>query len=177
MRKINITSQSKNPIAKILSNLTDSSFSYGEYKFKCVEAALQGIKFKNKKQRERVFSMRGLEALKAGRKITLALKDGEKRFVYWGNKKIPYNSQAHRLLVASFIREKVRQNEAVQKALLKTKGRFVYHDVGIENPNTSLPEKLFIEILLAERKILLRLKNLTKEKPHAVLCNMRFGEF
>ncbi len=151
MKKINIKSNSRNKIGKILSNLSYSPFSYGGYDFKCVESALQGIKIKDKKQREEVFSMDGKSALKAGREIT------ERKFVYWDDKKIVYNSQAHRLLIASFIREKVRQSVKVQKALMNTKESFIYHDVGPENPKTSLPEKLFIEILLAERKILLKL--------------------
>jgi hypothetical protein len=160
MQKINITSTSKDSIAKILSNLAITPFTYGGYRFKCVEAALQGIKISNKNEREKVFKMNGLNSLKIGRKITLSIKDNEKRYVYWMNKKIPYNSQDHRLLIASFIREKVRQSSDVQKALLKTKGGFIYHDVGFEHPKTSLPEKLFIEILLAERKILSRLLSL-----------------
>lgn len=160
MEKINITSGSKDPTAKILSNLANTPFSYGGYNFKCVEAALQGIKFADKAKREEVFSMNGLKSLKAGREITNNVKDGEERYVYWQEEKIPYNSQAHRLLIASFIREKVRQSKEVQDALIHTKGSFIYHDVGIEHPKTSLPEKLFIEILLAERKILLKLLNL-----------------
>ena len=160
MKKINITSGSKDPIASILSNLANTPFSYGGYRFKCVEAALQGIKISNKKEREKVFKMNGLAALRVGRKITLGIKDGEKRYVYWMNKKIPYNSGDHRLLIASFIREKVRQSPQVQEALVKTKESFIYHDVGPEHPKTSLPEKLFIEILLAERQILIRLLSL-----------------
>ncbi len=160
MEKINITSASKDPVAHILSNLADTSFSYGGYNFKCVEAPLQGIKYEDKSEREKVFAMNGLDALKAGRKITESIKDGEVRFVYWDEEKIVYNSQAHRLLIASFIREKVRQSEDVQNALIQTKDSFIYHDVGAEHPKTSLPEKLFIEILLAERQILLKLLNL-----------------
>lgn len=160
MQKINIMFNSQDPVAHILSNLAITPFSYGGYRFKCVEAALQGIKIANKAKREKVFKMNGMNSLKIGREITLAVRDGEKRCVYWENKKIPYNSSAHRLLIASFIREKVRQSVEVQHALIKTKGSFVYHDVGPEHPKTSLPEKLFIEILLAERKILLKLLSL-----------------
>jgi hypothetical protein len=59
-----------------------------------------------------------------------------------------------------FIGEKVRQNTEVQKALLMTQGAFIYHDVGVENPHTSLPEKFYIEILLAQRSLLKRLHNI-----------------
>ncbi|KKQ59404.1 MAG: hypothetical protein US81_C0040G0007, partial [Parcubacteria group bacterium GW2011_GWE2_38_18] len=62
--------------------------------------------------------------------------------------------------LATFIHEKVRQNIAVQEALLSTEDLFIYHDVGPENSNTSLPEKFYIEILLAERRLLQRLRNL-----------------
>jgi len=160
MEKINITSGSSDPVAKILSNLAYTPFSYGGYTFPCVEAALQGVKLADKVDREKVFLMKGLEALKVGRSITRSIKDGEERFVYWDDKKIGYNSQDHRLLIAAFIREKVRQSQAVQRALIKTKDAFIYHYVGKEHPKTSLPEPLFIEILLAERQILLRLLRL-----------------
>lgn len=158
MEKINIKSDSKDPIAKVLSNLAYTPFTYGKYNFKSVESALQGIKFSNKSKRENVFKMEGLKALKEGRKLNIKLN--KKIYVYWNNKKIPYNSQEHRLLIAMFIREKVRQSTKVQEALISTNGTFIYHDVGLENPKTSLPEKLFIEILLSERKVLLKLLNL-----------------
>ena len=161
MKKINITSGSEDPIARILSNLAHTPFSFGGYAFQCVEAPLQGIKFEDTAQREQIFTLDGLSALKIGRKITRSIKDNEEHFVYWDNKKIPYNSNEHRLLIAAFIREKVRQNVEVQQALMSTIGSFIYHDVGKENSHTSLPEKLYIEILLAERKILKRLFTLT----------------
>jgi predicted NAD-dependent protein-ADP-ribosyltransferase YbiA (DUF1768 family) len=161
VKKINITSISDDPIAAILSNLAHTPFTYGGYTFSCVEAALQGIKFEDKEQREKVFAMSGMQALKAGREITMMVNDEEEHFVYWASEKFLYNSNAHRLLIASFIREKVRQSVDVQNALMQTKDDFIYHDVGPENPKTSLPEKLFIEILLAERMILLKLFSLT----------------
>jgi hypothetical protein len=159
-KKINITSGSDDPVARILSNLADTPFSFGGYNFKCVEAPLQGIKFANQQEREYVFSLDGLAALKAGRKITRSIKKGEERFVYWDNKIIPYNSIEHRLLIAAFIGEKVRQSVEVQQALIISEEGFIYHDVGQENPNTSLPEKYYIEILLAWRQILKRLFSL-----------------
>lgn len=162
MEKINIRSDSTSPVAKILSNLATTPFSYGEYNFKSVESALQGIKFSDKAKREEVFKLDGMKALKEGRKLAEEIDPNKKQYVYWNSKRIPYNSQDHRLLIAMFIREKVRQSPKVQEALLETKGKFVYHDVGVENPKTSLPEKLFIEILLSERKILLKLLSLKK---------------
>ena len=148
---INIQSRSENLDARILSNLANTPFEYGGYNFKCVEAALQGIKFKDKNRREEVFAMSGRKALQAGREITNSIKDGEERFVYWDNKEIIYNSDEHRELLAEFIRAKIRQNKGVQKSLLKLlKKNFIYHYIGEESPHTSLPEKFYMQVLIEE---------------------------
>lgn len=159
MKKLNIISNSKDPVSKVLSNLAYTPFIYGGYKFPSVESVLQGIKFKDEKNRLKVFKMKGLDALKSGRKLNQVESKG-KRYIYWDNKRVLYNSDQHRLLIACFIKEKVRQNLSVQKALISTEKFFIYHDAGQEDLKTSLPEKLFIEILLSERRILLRLKKL-----------------
>ena len=159
--KLNITSRAKDWRAKILANPSEASFKVGGIIFKSVESALQGIKFADPSRRHEVFAMTGMEALRAGREVTLAIKPGETRYVYWQDEVLVYNSIEHRLLLAMFIHEKVRQNIAVQEALLSTEDLFIYHDVGPENPNTSLPEKFYIEVLLAERRLLQRLRKLS----------------
>ncbi|MFZ4648372.1 MAG: hypothetical protein ACOYMB_01910 [Patescibacteria group bacterium] len=157
---INIRSDSEDWRGAILSNLANIPFTIGDYSFKSVESALQGIKFFDQKEREEVFKMNGLDALKAGRKVTKSIIPGSTHYVFWNNKMIEYNSIEHRLLIAMFISEKIRQNIKVQKALSMTHGAFIYHDVGVENPNTSLPEKFYIEILLAQRRLLKKLKSI-----------------
>jgi predicted NAD-dependent protein-ADP-ribosyltransferase YbiA (DUF1768 family) len=159
--QLNIRSDSSNPIGKILSNLADTPFEVEGIIFPSVESALQGIKFKDPKKQQEVFKMDGKSALLEGRKVTLSIKDDITEYVYWKGKEIKYNSNEHRMLVAMFIREKIRQNKKVQEALLATEENFIFHDVGQENPNTSLPEKLYIEILLAERKILKKLETIS----------------
>lgn len=157
---INIRSDSSDWRAAILSNLAATPFTIGEYTFPSVESALQGIKFSSSKMREEVFELDGLAALDIGRKVTKNLDLGKENYVFWDNEKIIYNSLEHRLLIAIFIAEKIRQNPAVQKALLATNGAFIYHDVGGESANTSLPEKFYIEILLAQRRLLKKLNSL-----------------
>lgn len=156
--KLNIRSDSDDPRAAILSNLAETPFTIGEYIFPSVESALQGIKFNDPKEQQEIFAMDSKSALRAGRKITLSIDESKLSYVYWQGKEIPYNSAEHRMLIAMFIKEKIRQNPQVQEALLATEGEFIYHDVGEEHPNTSLPEKLYIEILLAERQILKKLQ-------------------
>jgi len=157
---INIRSDSEDWRGAILSNLAPTPFRIGHYLFPSVESALQGIKFSTKIKREEVYLLDGLSALKAGRKVTRDVVNHEVNYVFWDNKIIPYNSIEHRLLIAMFIAEKVRQNLKVQEALLATQGAFIYHDVDHEHPNTSLPEKFYIEILLAQRKLLKKLQSI-----------------
>ena len=157
---INIRSDSDDWRGAILSNLALTPFSINGYNFKSVESALQGIKFFDRSKREEVFRLDGLSALKSGRPITKSITEDALVYVYWDNQVIKYNSIEHRLLIAMFIAEKVWQNKKVQEALLATDGAFVYHNVGSENPNTSLPEKFYIEILLTQRKLLKRLRSI-----------------
>ncbi len=162
--RLNICLGSENPVGKILSNLADTPFSYNGYDFGSVEAVLQGIKFEDERQRQEVFALEGLAALKAGRKFVESMSEAIPEFVYWQEKEISYNSDEHRLLLASFIREKIRQNDDVMDALLSTENLFIYHDVGEESPNTSLPEKFYIEVLLSERKLLQKLRDIKMDK-------------
>lgn len=157
---INIRSDSEDWRGAILSNLAPTPFSVNGHNFKSVESALQGIKFFNRSEREKIFQLDGLSALKAGRLITQSITEGSEPYVYWDDNTIEYNSNEHRLLIAMFIAEKIRQNIKVQEALLATDGTFIYHNVGTENPKTSLPEKFYIEILLAQRKLLRRLNSI-----------------
>lgn len=159
--RLNIKSNSPDWRCSILSNLANTPFTVSEILFTSVESALQGIKFSKKEQREGVFRLSGIEALRAGREITRSIDPCKQAFVYWEDKKIVYNSMEHRLLIALFIQEKIRQNIKVQEALLATQGTFIYHDAGVENPNTSLPEKFYIQILLSQRDLLKKLRDIS----------------
>lgn len=152
--KLNIRSDSSDARAAILSNLASTPFSIKQQSFTSVESALQGIKFSDSAKQQEIFALDGKSALKMGRTITESINPDKITYVYWQGRQIIYNSPEHRDLIALFIKEKIRQNPDVQKALLATEGEFIYHDVGIEHPNTSLPEKVYIEILLNERKAL-----------------------
>lgn len=163
--RLNIISNSSDWRGKILSNLADTPFRIGDRIFPSVESSLQGIKFSDPLDREKVFAMSGREALKAGRVITQSVEDGKDFFVYWQDEIIFFNSITHRMLIAMFIHEKVRQNPEVQRALLETEGIFIFHDTGgKENPHTSLPEKFYIEVLLSQRRLLQKLHKLAAEK-------------
>ncbi len=160
-QRLNIVLGSPDWRGYLLSNLAQTPFIVGQYRFPSVESALQGIKFADLAERERVFALEGLKALRAGRRITTTIGDGGEHFVYWQNEVLRYHSTEHRLLIALFIGEKVRQNPEVQRALLATEGSFIFHDTGHrENPQTSLPERFYIEILLTQRRLLRKLETL-----------------
>lgn len=159
--RLNIRFDSPDWRGKILSNLAPTPFRLGPILFPSVESALQGIKFADPEVRARVFAMNGLSALSAGRTVTNSVGRQPEVFVYWEDQSLPYNSLQHRLLIALFIHEKVRQNPEVQRALLETTGTFIFHDTGYpEPPKTSLPEKFYLEVLLAQRRLLQRLRQL-----------------
>ncbi|MFA5986378.1 MAG: hypothetical protein WC819_03460 [Parcubacteria group bacterium] len=151
---LNIRYRSEDWRGQILSNPATTPFAIGSHIFPSVESPLQGIKFADIAEREEIFAMDGMDALRAGREITHSIQKGEKRFVYWGDEQIIYNSIEHRMLIVTFIHEKIRQNTLVQEALLSTNTSFIFHEVGVESPYTSLPEIFFIEILLKERSLL-----------------------
>ena len=157
---LNIRSDSKDPRGRILANPTHTPFQIGKLIFLSVESALQGIKFEDEKKQRKVFTMRGKDALKAGREITNSIKDGEEHFVYWNSRQIVYNSDEHRFIIGLFLYAKMWQNPEVQEALLSTKGTFIYHNVGLEHPNTSLPEKFYIKFLLSLRGMLEGLRDI-----------------
>ena len=157
--KLNIRSDSPDWRGAILSNLAYTPFRIGRVQFKCVEGALQGIKLSPPHMQKNIFAMSGLNALRAGRRaVRRPFQNSVQSYVYWQGEVIEYNSLEHRLLIAMFIGEKVRQNPRVQQALLETEGTFIFHDVGgVENPHTSLPEKFYIEVLLTQRRLLKKL--------------------
>jgi hypothetical protein len=154
-KKLNIHSKSEDWRGQILSNLAFTPIQIGDIVAPSVESLLQGIKFQTRTKRNEIFGLNGIDALKTGREI------GSVSYVYWNEERIVYNSTKHRLLLAMFIAEKVRQNEKVQEALLSTVDCFIYHDVGEENPRTSLPEKFYIEVLLKQRDLLQKLQQLS----------------
>lgn len=161
MERLNIISSSQDWRGQILSNLAATPFIFGGYCFECVEAPLQGIKISDVELREKVFKMKGKQALRTVREIIGGGEPSVSQSVYWGDEVLRYNSREHRMLIATFIHEKIRQNSRVQEALLSTNDVFIHHNAGKESEYTSLPERFFIEILLAERTLLKKLHELS----------------
>lgn len=150
MTTLNIYSKSEDSRARILSNFHPSPFFLDGIKFVSVEGFIQGIKYpENHPDREVAFGKHGYDAKKMGHRA-------EGVFVYWSGQKIAYGSKEHHALIERAIRAKVEQNSLVRDALVGTKGYKLTHETGIpESALTSLPAKVFVDILTAIRDELL----------------------
>ena len=149
--KLNISSGSENRVARILSNLNGNyPFWINKKKYDTVEQALQMIKYPEKSlERDLIFNFSGKNAGRTAKELGQSAKG---KYVYWEGKIIEYNSEEHRSLLKMFIQEKFYQNRKAMDALLSTVDRYeLVHNVGPENPNTSLPKKVFLEILIEIR--------------------------
>lgn len=142
---INANSGSNDPTEQKLSNFYPATIivmdNEQEIRIPSVENAIQAMKFAyDDPHRLEAYLSSPAYAKKLGR---AAARD----FVYWDGKAIPYNSEAHRELIAEFIWAKFEQNPDLMEALLATGTEEIVHRVGPEDPDTSLPTELFCQIL------------------------------
>ncbi len=144
---LNIGSRTDDWRAKRLSNFSADPFILDGIKLASVEGFIQGIKFpEGNPRRDKAFSLAGREAKFIG-------KEAKTNFVWWQDKSISYGSPEHHDLIERTIRTKFNQNPEAMKALLATKGLTLTHDLGPpENPHTSLPAKVFCDILTRIRE-------------------------
>lgn len=147
MMILNIGSESDDWRAKRLSNFSPDPFVLDGVRLASVEGFIQGTKFpENDPCRKRAFQSVGREAKRFGR-------DAERKFVWWQGQTILYGSREHHHLIERAIRAKFEQNLEALKALIATKEMTLTHDLGHpEPPNTSLPAKVFCDILTRIRE-------------------------
>lgn len=146
---LNIGSKSEDWRARRLSNFSFDPFYLDEIKNYSVEGFIQGIKFpENDPRREKAFDSWGTDAKRFGRETPK-----ERKFVWWKGETIIYGSAKHHALIERAIRAKFEQNKGAIEALLETVGMILAHDLGHpESPHTSLPAKVFCDILTKIRK-------------------------
>ena len=138
---VNVNSASEDPVERALSNFSDHRPWIGRESFSCVEKFIQWIKFpKDDPTRGLILKATPLEAKRLGKK---ARND----FVYWMDRKIIYGSEEHHELIERAIRAKFKDNPDAMEALLSTGKKIITHEVGVEDPATSLPKDLFCRIL------------------------------
>ncbi len=147
MAILNIGSKSEDWRAKRLSNFSADPFVLDGIQFASVEGFIQGTKFpESDPRRKHAFQSVGRDAKRFG-------KSAERKFVWWQGQAIPYGSQEHYCLIECAIRAKFKQNHEALKALIATKDLRFTHDLGHpESFDTSLPAKIFCDILIKIRE-------------------------
>lgn len=151
MPVLNISSDSEDWRARRLSNFWGDPFVLDGEKFASVEGFIQGIKFSEHNPMRRLcFDAVGKEAKRLGR-------SAERKYVWWKGEAIPYGSDEHHKLIERVIRAKFEQNKKAMKALLATEEMELTHDLGYpESPKTSLPARVFCDILTRIREEAIR---------------------
>lgn len=152
----NIHSKSRDETARLLSNFINRPFEIDGYWMASVEGFIQGIKFPvGDKRRQRAFASTGGFAKKLGlgvRYPDIFFNVEHPRGGYYAAMS-DYGSDIHHHQIERAIRAKFEQNDDCIEALLATKGLELTHDTGEpESPDTSLPAKVFCDILTRIRE-------------------------
>ena len=147
MPTLNIGSKSDDWRARRLSNFSADPFLIDGEKIASVEGFIQGTKFlEGHYIRQQAFQSVGVEAKRCGEKA-------ERKLIWWKEQIISYGSNEHHQLIERAIRAKFEQNDGAMEALLATGGLVLMHDLGRpDSPNTSLPAKIFCDILTRIRE-------------------------
>ena len=150
MDALNIGSRSSDWRARRLSNFSDDDVVLDEVKVASVEGFIQGIKFpEGDPRRSQAFTATGFEAKRLG-------KGSLRSFVWWKGQQIVFGSSEHHHLIERAIRAKFDQNSVARAALIATDSLRLTHDLGHpESPHTSLPSRVFCDILTRIRQELL----------------------
>ena len=147
MSVLNIGSKSDDWRASRLSNFSADEFVLDGEKMASVEGFIQGTKFpEGHPTRQLAFQSVGVTAKRLS-------KGAERNFAWWQGRAISYGSLEHHRLIERAIRAKFEQNEEARKALLATEGMTLTHDLGYPDPpNTSIPARVFCDILTRIRE-------------------------
>jgi len=147
MSALNVSSKSIDWRARSLSNFSADPFLLDGVAMASVEGFIQGTKYpEGHLNRQKAFESVGAEAKRLGGRA-------ERKFIWWNGKIIAYGTPEHHQLIERAIRAKFEQNKDAKTALLATTGMELTHDVGQPDPpNTSLPAKVFCDILTRIRE-------------------------
>ncbi|WJZ28103.1 hypothetical protein NCTGTJJY_CDS0224 [Serratia phage 92A1] len=118
--------------------------------FGSIEGFLQGLKIQNIKLQNRVFTLVGIEAHRAGQQFSV-----KNQTLYWQGIPINRHSVAYKELVVSGYYHMALQNKAFREALVHTGTKVLTHPLGSDDPfKTILTEKEFCDILTEMRNLL-----------------------
>lgn len=135
-----------NSIAVMLSNFTNTPFTFEGVEFLNGEAFLQAIKFEEIDKQLEIAQLEGHKAKMKGKKRTKALI--ENPYVYWNGKQYKLHSDDYYELIYKALSAKFYQNTRARTALLLTKDAKLIFDLGYPSPKfDTFPNDKFIVIL------------------------------
>jgi predicted NAD-dependent protein-ADP-ribosyltransferase YbiA (DUF1768 family) len=141
---INVTSRSKDPAVRLLSNFAPTPFELDGQPYASVESFWQGLKFAKASERRRIAALTGPEARRAGD----AQPYGPT--VSYGGEDVPVGTHAHWALMERACRAKFAQNAEAQEALLATGGRPLTHRM--RRDSKAIPGVIMADIWMRIRR-------------------------
>ena len=116
----------------MLSNLFPYTFKFRGKKMKSIEDFFQGIKFKDKKVQNYVFTYYGTQAVHI--KAATDYNWKESGIVYWQGKEIKRDSKEYELLVDELYISAIQN--PIYRGILSNCNKFIIHSIGENNKNS-----------------------------------------
>jgi|GEM_PF-3557139 len=167
---------SRDPATELISNFADTPFVFEGASFRTLEGFVQSIKINTNTTdpnahtlRQKLQTESGLEAKNIAEKINKPIQSTlkqlfkkidnnepivptDKVFIYWHNRSAEYGSNDHHQLIAQALQAKFQQNPAAMDQLLSFQDSEFVHNTGKpESRTTSLPARIFTQILTSIR--------------------------
>ena len=124
---IDVHSQKAYP-RNVLSNLYNNQFSIDGIECQSMEGFLQSLKFSDPLKQREICAMKGVKAKKAGNNDWKVDQQ-----VYWNGKIINRGGEEFQQLISRAYKAMFEHSETFRKALADTKGKRLYHTIGIDN--------------------------------------------
>lgn len=143
---LDINSRAEFPI-NVLSNFTETNFTFDGVRIKSIEGFLQSLKTSDPKKQRDICLLSGIKAKGVGKKL-----DKERNYdfknLYWQGKKINRNSETYQILLKEIYKKRFEKDETFRFALEYTQNYKLTHSIGCKDPKrTLLSENEFINTL------------------------------
>lgn len=126
---VDVGYKNKGDFAQMLSNLFPYDFKFRRKKLKSIENFFQGIKFKDKKVQNYIFSYYGTQAVHVKAATNYDWK--EKGIIYWQGKEIERDSEEYKLLVDELYISAIQN--PIYRGILNNCNKYIIHSIGENN--------------------------------------------
>ncbi len=133
MKTLNIHSRGRWP-ASSLSNFASHTFVFRGIQFKCIEALVQGIKFKDVDEQKAVFALSAREAKKAGRRSDWRTT----QTLWWQGEAMGRLSQEYETLLDEAYATLYAKSDEFRDALQATGDAVLVHRIGKTDPKETV---------------------------------------